>query len=851
MNIKRMTPSCIRWSVILLFPFFYLLCGLHTNGPAYLADEIGYLTKAIFLSGYDVDGASSYYAGYSFLLAPLFKFLPDTSSIWIGAMIVNALLWVSSFYLLDRLVVTLRSDTPETNRILILIFSAAYPSWATMAGYVFPTSAFVTIFLAGLVALARIKNFGCKQTLPFSLLVSLLAWIHPAGLAVAVASVVALSFLAIRTRTWRPLLMHTIISSLLILVYTQGIHPWLADAMTPAGFHSNMHYPGGSKILSRAMLLDYWVVAITRASGQMAYLLVSTFGIAFLGIVNSVYRTKKLMMNNRLEQGDVVRAYTITALFGVIAIGVIGGSPDRVDHWIYGRYLDGVALPVIALGMVSLLEMGRRSRITLLAFAVICVIAAGLLIETQYHPMQPNNLVNTPSFWPQFIFSNVDILKWMIAGAVAIAVVAVGGKFVALLFVVASLFICTVHEIQWHQLILSGHSKPSSIIDLVRHNYPKGNCIGYDPEFPAGSSLMRRERLSLFKYYFFDYNYSRMSAEDWRERCNGPFLTYNPDQFIGKTTERILARSNTTGLFLIVKGAKREIEIPENLYSRGDISFATDMDDRCLIAGCYAIEAEELASFSKVGTIRNGRLSSDGNAGYLFYGPYRNLDKGSYYLILHGNFVNSTADDIDVVSDQGKKTYSTENLNKDDCFSEEIIVPFELKEKVKDLEVRLRVGAEDQVSVSSYKIVTNDGRKLSKSPSLCADGKSLAALPRQVGRVDGAVIKTDGRAGYLLFGPYKRMTAGVYRFLITGEVKGNGENVVVDIDGNRGNKIFARFDGLEGQVNNKTSKNILLEKVITIDETVEDLEVRILVDEQADIFISGYSLRPTATPAAQ
>ena len=52
----------------------YLAASWHVSGPAYLRDEIGYLANAAFLTNHRIDAASSFHAGYSFLIAPAFLF---------------------------------------------------------------------------------------------------------------------------------------------------------------------------------------------------------------------------------------------------------------------------------------------------------------------------------------------------------------------------------------------------------------------------------------------------------------------------------------------------------------------------------------------------------------------------------------------------------------------------------------------------------------------------------------------------------------------------------------------------------------------------------------------------------
>ena len=109
-------------------------------------------------------------------------------------------------------------------------------------------------------------------------------------------------------------------------------------------------------------------------------------------------------------------------------------------------------------------------------------------------------------------------------------------------------------------------------------------------------------------------------------------------------------------------------------------------------------------------------------------------------------------------------------------------------------------------------------------------------------------MQTDGRAGYLMFGPYRQIKSGNYTLRLTGKINANSEKVVVDVVGRRGQQTFARFVGLGLPENSNAADDVLLEEKVTLDEAVDDLEVRILVDDKADIFIEGYSLLPVAVP---
>ena len=108
--------------------FIFWTMSMPYSGPAYLSDEIGYLSHAAIISGNIIDGATKWHAGYSIVLAPFFVIFSEPENIWRAAMFLNALLWALSFLLLGRFISELMPNSSTKNRILILFISAIYPT---------------------------------------------------------------------------------------------------------------------------------------------------------------------------------------------------------------------------------------------------------------------------------------------------------------------------------------------------------------------------------------------------------------------------------------------------------------------------------------------------------------------------------------------------------------------------------------------------------------------------------------------------------------------------------------------------------------------------------------------------
>ena len=127
-------------------------------------------------------------------------------------------------------------------------------------------------------------------------------------------------------------------------------------------------------------------------------------------------------------------------------------------------------------------------------------------------------------------------------------------------------------------------------------------------------------------------------------------------------------------------------------------------------------------------------------------------------------------------------------------------------------------------------------------PPECLRYTGQLPAPHQTGIYTGAGMQTDGRAGYLIYGPYQPIQAGEYILQVTGEVNSNAHNVVTDVTYHKAGKVYARFEGLITQAT--PNNNILLEERVFLTEDIPSLEIRVRVAKATDLFIDGYTLKP-------
>ena len=715
---KNQFAKISSWLVIIIMPFInFFLCQDYSSGPAYLADEIGYLAKASFIAGYTIDGSSSYYPGYSLILAPLFAFFSNTNQIWQGVLLINAVLWGLSLFTLSNLLRIFAPQSTSMERFFALLFTSLYPSFFTMAGYAFPSNFQVFIFTCSLFTLSKWKSNKTPSVLPFSFCVGFYFWIHPTGLALILSSIIVIALVSFHRRSFWPLALHIIVVFCLSLSCNLFLN-WINISMTPENWSLQTHYPSIVTIVEYLRYSGFWTKFIGLCVGQLSYLLIGSFGL-IATLLPAVLHSRSTIFSAKTQ--DLSQNYQVVLVFNILSIlftigigSLIFTSPRNVNllsYWLYGRYSDCQIPFLLAFGFISLCHYSYKLRLKYSAICAIVVLIAGLFIDlsSRYnviHIENTSNLINIPSFWPQYLIPYSTFLLWMMIGIFGILAAAIFGKYAAIILMIFSFFVSYPSQVKWHRDILNNYSKPSSLIELIHANYSPGSCVGVDYQSTINMSSYTQERFSLYSFYLFNYNFRRMTFYEWRNGCNGPFLSYNGLQFIEDDQSQVTAREKSTGLLFITREVGNPIKIPNTITNISDIYITQEIGEKCLVFGCFKMTASELTSASLVGALTNNTLVTTNHAGFLFYGPYYPLKKGQYYLILNGKFDTIPDANLDIVSDFGSmvhyKTYLSWHKPED---GQPVILPFEIRSDVQDLQIRLAVSEYDEISISSYEVV--------------------------------------------------------------------------------------------------------------------------------------------------
>ncbi len=717
---KSRLQNSPEWIISICIFFVYWFVNRLYTGPAMLWDEIGYLTNAALISGHIIDGANSWHAGYSFFLAPLFIIFSEPTQVWQAVMVLNAFLWAVSFLLLAQIIRKLIPGVNKKQLVAALLISAIYPTWITMSGYALATTAFVFVYLLTILSLLYWKPDRLWTIIPHCLLVGYLYWIHPVGLAVMISSFIVVGLVSIRTNKHVPALVNFVFIIILVITYNEIVDKWLIAIATPEGYDPFfVHYPDSERIIGKMFNYQFWLHLVAKSFGQISYLIISSFGLIMVGFIASVNKSLRLIQNSNRNDDEGINfvnhsvfLYMILSLLGVLAMGVIlfSGTASGVHHWIYGRYVEMVVLPLLALGCVS---FWRKSW---LFGAAIFIFITGVLLNQVADLSAGNHIYHTVAFWPQYLIHESNYIFWMTAGALALILAGrvwndsrVGNVLVILLLVV--LFVSSSYSSsKFHHSILagykipytfSGYSKPSNLVNMIRENYPPGTCIGFNSDKLGTLDNYQRERYHLKLFYLYDYDYRRMSPEEWLNDCNGPYFSYHLGELYNHDDVNLVGQEMFSGIYLLNKDDGSIFNRPELLNSFNEIYTANEWSVNYEIR----FEGNQLTKLPReVGYPKEGSIYSTGEEGFLLLGPHLKIGSGKYKFILSGD-ISRVKDSWVKVLSEGKE-YAKFNVNNNPVSNNGIIASgaFLLDEPVHNLEIRVYVGSEDNIRIDGYEI---------------------------------------------------------------------------------------------------------------------------------------------------
>jgi hypothetical protein len=359
-----------------------LVLSLARTGPLVFADEAGYLGDARLLGG-GMDffmGSSPFYrAGYSLLITPLIWLGADPRTTYNLVLVVNAALAAAMVPLL-YLLLTRCFDVARPIAIGAAIAGAAYPSVTTLSQAAMSENALFPLTVVWVLAFATLLTARGRAALLAGLGTGACAgalWIVHGRMIVALA-VTALALLGLAAR--RRIDVGGAIAGLAAIGVGLVVGHLLND------FVITHNYDGRSvdEISSSLGQLDHVGAFLSVARnliGESWYVLVASFGLIGLVVLVDGRATATKLRDRVVGVRDLSLSLLLVTALGLLVVTAVWFvDPTRPDELLYGRYVEPVVPPLLALGVVAVARRPSASvvRTLLGALAVLTVIVAAL-----------------------------------------------------------------------------------------------------------------------------------------------------------------------------------------------------------------------------------------------------------------------------------------------------------------------------------------------------------------------------------------------------------------------------------------------------------------------------------------
>ncbi|MCU1463821.1 MAG: hypothetical protein JWO37_3896 [Acidimicrobiales bacterium] len=464
-----------------------LVHGMRT--PIIHTDEYAYLDIARYLAHGGRLPRAEYYPGYSLLLVPVAWLTRDPLTLYRGALVVNAVL-AGCTTVLAYLLAARWAPGARRSSIAATAVVAAYPAYLLAGNLALSENLFVPAFLGLVLLVFRTgPDDGPARWAVLGVAGGGLLFVHPRALAVDAALVVAAA-LVLRSSRRRIQAVASSVGFVGGMAVTAAIARLLTHHVS-RGSNGAIYRAGD--VASRNLHFSALGKIVAEAAGQAVYIAAATVGLVALGLVIASRSVVGMVARPRTSGAHRAAAFCGLAFVAVLGLASLFlSNGERLDHWIYGRYVEGVAAPLIVLAVLAAGRVPSRLAGRLAAAGAVLLIAGGAVVTAVHHGVTRGPLVRTNVMGVDALFRATGF-RLSVAALTALAVAGVaiaaalgrwGRPLVALLAVIA--FAPSI--VTSNQFLIDGSRDRAgqrvvarTIVALQRNDgADPHHCIGYD-----------------------------------------------------------------------------------------------------------------------------------------------------------------------------------------------------------------------------------------------------------------------------------------------------------------------------------------------------------------------------------
>lgn len=389
-----MHPNKTRSNRILLGSLYIYICtiifiSLRHLGPVYLSDEIGYAAKAAHLAGQSNLLSSSWHAGYSLAIAPLFMAFGISPATWTAIAIFNlALLFLSILFWFS----TLRKLGFNSKKASWISLSslACFAVWG-FTGWIFVNP--ILQLLIALLSRCILIERKSIQIPVIALTGGIAYWIHPTG-----ALIAACAWLATLTKVFSyrsdKYATRRILANLVSI--TAGAVLTLGLIATYKYFHSSLNISMGGNGGHYSEQISGYIQSLAHETSKtlleiftgllngIANLSIATFGYSTLlvtSLMGTPQQKREEDLNKKNMEAIAIFAACTTVLLLLFSSALSINMENNYQCMLHQRYISPIIQSLWILGVARCMPLetsaNLRTRIIIAVSPVLVAIVVG------------------------------------------------------------------------------------------------------------------------------------------------------------------------------------------------------------------------------------------------------------------------------------------------------------------------------------------------------------------------------------------------------------------------------------------------------------------------------------------
>jgi hypothetical protein len=399
-----------------------LVLSLVRTGPVVVADEVGYLTNARVLAGGvsgQMQGAPFYRGGYPLLIAPLVAAFHDPETAYRTVLVLNAVLAAALAPLLF-LLLTRHFGVPRRAAVWPALAAAAYPSVTVFSQVALSENLLlpgvvVWMLCWGEVLAAQTARRRLTWSATLGACTIALFAVHGRMIVAVAVTAAAVVFLALRRRLEiRPAFVS-------LAVIAGGYVPVVLLNRFLASRSWGGHQPDevGHRLAGLGSIDGLGSFA-RNLVGQSWYVIVATLGIGLAFLIGGCFREILGMRRRDAPVSAVLLGLALAMFAGLLVLSALSfRDVERPDMLVYGRYVEVIVPPMLAVALSRLSDAGRLPRIGPIVAAILAATVVVVALRATIDPVRAANGWNIASL--PFLIRNLGTGPLVGAGVVASA----------------------------------------------------------------------------------------------------------------------------------------------------------------------------------------------------------------------------------------------------------------------------------------------------------------------------------------------------------------------------------------------------------------------------------------------